>query len=259
MTHERRSGAGRARWLVMICGLAVTSLLAEGAVAEEDGPAGTMADEVMAEHSIFTWFQADQFEYRLNDGQDSFNWEAQGWVGSDDEKAWLKTEGAVPLDGPVEEAEVQLLYSRRISDFFDAQAGIRYDIRPEPERGFAVLGIQGLAPYFFEVGAAAFVSNEGEVSARFEAEYDLLVTQRLILQPAAEINVAIQEVEERGVGSGINDIELGLRLRYEFAREFAPYIGVNWERKLGRTADLARDEGEDVSDVSFVGGIRFWF
>lgn len=208
---------------------------------------------------IFTFFEAEQFEYRLNEDGSSFNWDAQGWIGGDDNKAWLKTEGEKPFGEPLEEAEVQLLYSRRISDFFDAQIGGRFDLRPEPERGFLVLGLQGLAPYWIEIDASAFVSHKGEVSARFEAEADILITQSLVLQPIAELNLAVQDVEERGVGSGINDLELGLRLRYEIVREFAPYVGVTWERKFGETADFARDEGEDPGAVSFVTGVRFWF
>ena len=208
---------------------------------------------------LFTFFQVEQFEYRANDGQDSLNWDAQGWIGNDEYKVWLKTEGEKPTDGRLEKGELQLLYSRRVSDFFDAQAGVRYDIEPGPERGFGVFALQGLARYWFEVDASAFVSNEGEVSARFEAEYDLLITQKLILQPMAEVNLAVQSVRERGIGSGINDIELGLRLRYEIQRNFAPYIGISWERKIGETADLARDEGEEVDNLAFVTGIRFSF
>ena len=208
---------------------------------------------------LFYFFQAEEFEYRLTDGDHGFNWDAQGWVGGDDNKAWFKTEGAVPFNDGVEEAEIQALYSRRISNFFDAQIGVRYDFEPDPERAFGVFGVQGLAPYFFEIDTAAFVSEDGDVSARFEAEYELLITQQMVLQPSLEFNLAAQEVEELGIGSGFNDIELGLRLRYEIEREFAPYIGVSWERALGRTADFARDDGEDVDELSFVTGVRFWF
>lgn len=201
----------------------------------------------------------DQLEARIHDGRDGYLWDAQGWYGGDINKLWIKTEGEGSFDEETEEAEVQALWSRAVTPWFDVQAGLRYDFRPDPERGHLVLGLQGLVPYQFEVDAAAFVSDEGDVSARFEAEYDLLITQRLILQPRAEVNLAAQEVRELGVGSGINDVELGLRLRYEFAREFAPYVGVEWERKLGATADFARDEGESVDDLFFVTGVRIWF
>lgn len=208
---------------------------------------------------IFSQFQVDELEYRVSDGRDAVHWDAFAWIGGDDHKLWLKTEGEKPVGESLERAEVQVLYNRRVSDFFDARAGLRYDFEPEPERGFLVLGLAGLAPYFIELDAALFLSEEGDLSARVEAETDLPVTQRLILQPVAEVNLAASGDHDRGVGSGINDIELGLRLRYEVVREFAPYVGVNWERQFGQTADLAREEGEDTSRVSLVLGLRVWF
>lgn len=201
----------------------------------------------------------DRLETRIRDGRDGYVWDAEGWYGSDIDKLWIKTEGEGTFGKKMEEAEVQALWSRAITPWFDFQAGLRYDIRPEPERGYGVLGIQGLAPYLFELDATAFVSNKGDVTARIEAEYELMVTQRLVLQPRAEINLAAQDVEPLGIGAGISDLELGARLRYEFAREFAPYIGVSWERKLFQTADFARDEGEEVDDLALVAGIRVWF
>ncbi len=246
MTGLLISGPRRRFAILVVAGVAATAPLAHVAQAGEPDP-------------LHYFIQAEQFEYRFNDGEDSFNWEAQGWVGRDVEKLWLKTEGEQPIDGRLEDAEVQALYSRQISTFFDAQIGVRYDFAPEPERTFGVLGVQGLAPYFFEIDAAAFVSNKGDVSGRFEAEYDILLTQQVVLQPTFEMNAAVQDDEERGIGSGINDVELGLRLRYEIIREFAPYIGVNWERDLGRTADLTRAEGEDVDTFAVVAGVRFWF
>jgi copper resistance protein B len=205
------------------------------------------------------WVMLDQLEARIHDGRDGYLWDAQGWYGGDINKLWIKSEGEGSFGEKLEEAEVQALWSHAITPWFDVQAGIRYDFRPEPERGHLVLGLQGLSPYFLELDGAGFVSDEGDVSARLEAEYDLLITQRLILQPRAEINFAVQDVRELGIGSGVNDIELGLRLRYEFAREFAPYIGVQWERKLGETADFARDEDESVDNLFFVAGVRIWF
>ena len=213
----------------------------------------------MADDEIHTFVLVDRFEYRVNDGPNTLNWDAEGWIGGDYDKLWIKTEGEKVLDGGVEHAEVQVLYSRLISPFWDLQAGIRYDPEPDPTRGFAVFGIQGLAPLFYEVEAAAFISHEGDVSARVEAEYDLLITQRLILQPRVEMNFAAQDVEKLGIGSGLNDVELGLRLRYEIVRKVAPYVGVSWTRKVGRTADYADRAGEDVDTLSFVTGIRLWF
>lgn len=218
-------------------------------------------EQLRAEQGAFKTYSVliDQLEARIHDGRDGYLWDAQGWYGGDIDKLWIKTEGQGSFGEKTEEAEVQALWSRAITPWFDVQAGLRYDFRPDPERGHLVLGLQGLVPYQFEVDAAAFVSHEGDVSARLEAEYDLLITQRLILQPRAEINLAVQEVRELGIGSGVSEVDLGLRLRYEFAREFAPYVGVQWARKLGETADFARDAGESVEDLFLVTGVRLWF
>jgi copper resistance protein B len=230
----------------------VSALLLAAALA---GPAEAEAAE---ESPIVTLFEVDQLEYRPG-GKDAFSWEAEGWVGGDYHKLWFKTQGDDRIEGPVANAEVQVLYSRAVTAFWDAQVGARYDAKPDPSRGFAVVGFQGLAPYGVEVDAAAFLSDDGDVSARVEAESDFLLTQRLIARPSAELNVAVQEVEELGVGSGVSDVELGLRLRYEIVRELAPYVGVSWERKIGRTADFARGRGADVAELHWVGGVRFWF
>lgn len=206
----------------------------------------------------------EQLEYRDNEGTDSLNWEALGWVGGDYKRLWLKTEGDVGLSGDEGgEAEVQLLYGQLIAPFWDLQVGLRYDrvygSGDDQGRAFAVIGAQGLAPYLFEVDAALFVSEDADVSARFSAEYQLQLSQRLILQPEFEVNVAAQQVEDFGVGSGLNDIELGLRLRYEINRKFAPYVGISWTHKFGDTADLAREEGEEVDNFALVGGLRLLF
>ncbi len=231
---------------------AVLVLVAMAWIGRPDPAAGEEA-------RLVTFIEADQLEFRVRDGDDAFAWEAQGWMGGDYDKVWLKTQGESVIDGAVERAEMQLLYSRAATAFWDVQIGMRYDRDPDPARGYAVLGIQGLAPYFFEVDAAAFVSNKGDVSGRLEAEYELLITQRLIAKPSAELNVAVQDVEELGVGSGVSQVELGLRLRYEIVRELAPYVGVSWESKVGPTADIARRAGSDVDDLAFVTGVRLWF
>jgi copper resistance protein B len=136
---------------------------------------------------------------------------------------------------------------------------VRYDIRPEPRRGHVVLGIQGLAPYSFEIDAAAFLSDEGDLTARIEAEYDQRITQRLILQPRVEASFAAQDIPEIGIGAGLSAFEAGLRLRYEFVPEFAPYIGVEWQQRLGDTADYARASGENPSRIVFLAGWKLWF
>ncbi len=201
----------------------------------------------------------DRLEWPVADKREAGLWDAQAWYGGDIDKLWLKSEGEGEFGEAVEEAEIQALWSHAVTPWFDFQAGVRYDFRPEPERAHLVLGLQGLVPYLFEVDAATFVSDEGDVSARIEAEYELLITQRLILQPRAEVELALQEVPELGIGSGFNHVELGLRLRYEIRREIAPYLGLQWERTLGETADFARAAGEDTNDLFFLAGINFWF
>ena len=201
--------------------------------------------------AIYWHVQADQLEYRAGDGADVMAWQANAWIGNDDHRLAFKSEGENPIGKRLEKAELQMLYRRPISDFFDVNAGIRHDLRPAPDRTYAVIGIQGLAKQF--------VSETGDVSARFEAEVDWLLTQRLILQPLIEADLAFSEDRRIHSGAGINKVEAGLRLKYEVRREFAPYIGLHYERKVGATANFARDEGEDVDALRFVAGVSFWF
>ena len=213
------------------------------------------------------YFLIDQLEHtttRYTGGsgsEDALRFNTAGWIGGDYNRVWLYTEGTKPYNGKLEDADVQVLYGRLVAPFWDLQAGVRY-FKPRPgapARNYAVFGIQGLAPYRFEVQAAAFVSERGDVSARAELEYELLLTQRWILQPRFAINVALQEASEQGIGRGVNDLELGLRLRYEIKREFAPYIGVSWQKRYGGTAQFARERGEDERGWSLVAGVRAWF
>lgn len=232
------------------------------AFAQDGHDAGGMREEARAHHGgeTFVYLEGERLEYRSNGGDPVFLWDAQGWWGGDINKLWLKTEGEYDFRADAfEEAETQALWSRAIGPFFDAQAGVRHDFAPGGDRTFAVVGLQGLTPYLFEVDSALFVSGEGDVSARLEAEYELLLTQRLILQPRTELNFEFQDVPEYGLGSGLSTAEVGARLRYEVKREFAPYVGVSWERAVGDTADFARDAGEEPGSVSFVAGVRIWF
>jgi len=207
----------------------------------------------------YSQWMLDRLEYRAGKDADGYAWEGEGWIGGDINRFAVKSEGEGTVGGSLERAEVQALYSRAIDPWFNLQAGVRQDFGEGPDRSYAVIGIDGLAPYWFEVGAEAFLSTRGDAHLRLEASYDQRITQRLILQPAAEFNLAAQAVPELGIGAGPSDIELGLRLRYEIAREFAPYVGVNWERKLGDTADHARAAGDRPSATSLVIGLRAWF
>lgn len=222
------------------------------------------AQHVDEQHAApFTTFKvmADRFEARFPDqgdaGDGGYLWDVQAWWGGDINKLWIETEGE-GADGDLESVDLQVLYSRALTPFFDLQAGVRRDFEPDGKT-YAVLGLQGLAPQWFEIDAHAYLSDDGDVTASFEAEYDLLLTQRLVLQPRFEVGAAMQDVADRNLASGFTDIEAGLRLRYEVRREFAPYVGVAWGKALGGSADLARAVGDDVEATSFVIGARFWF
>lgn len=182
------------------------------------------------------------------------NWDAYAWVGGDDVKVRLEAEGEA-LDGDVESSEIRALVSWNIATFWDLQAGVRYDTEPRG-LGWAVLGVQGLAPYFFETDARLFVSEDGDAAVRLEQTFDLLLTQRLVLQPHIEANAYAQDIPALGVGAGLADIEAGLQLRYEFDRKFAPYVDVVYDRKLGETSQIARAAGEDPEAVSIRFGLR---
>lgn len=222
-------------------------------------PALAQQQHHFADQAIFSYLLVDQLEYQSTDGPNALAWEAQGWLGGDYNRVWFKTEGEKESGGSVEEAELQVLYSRLVAPYWEFQIGLRHDFEPDPARTHAVVGVTGLAPYWFEVDAAAFLSEDGDLTARLEAEYELLLTQKLILQPLIEVNLAARDVEELGIRSGFTDLELGLRLRYEIMREFAPYVGVTWHRLLGGTADLAREEDEDVESFAMVAGFRIWY
>jgi len=207
---------------------------------------------------------ADRLEARVRDGHDGYVWDAQGWWGGDYDKLWLKTEGHGAFGDALERAEFQALWSHAVAPFFDLQTGVRYDIRPHsgrtgPDRAHAVLGVQGLAPYWFEVDAALFLSEKGDLTARLEAEHDMRLTNRLILQPRAEVDLAAQDVPELGIGAGLSALEAGVRLRYEVVPEFAPYVGVEYQRLFGDTRDLARARDEDTGGWALVLGVRAWF
>ncbi len=201
----------------------------------------------------------DRLEYRAVDGRDGYAWEAEAWTGGDINRFVLATAGEGEFGHKPETLEVSALWRRAIDPYFNLELGVRHDFRPSPQRTYAVAGISGLAPYWIEVQGQLLVSNKGDIHARIEAEHDVRITQKLILQPAVEVDIAMQDVPELDIGGGIEKIELGARLRWQVNRKLAPFLGVHWERKLGRTADLARAEGEKVSGVSLLFGIRTWF
>lgn len=224
-------------------------------------PAGTPEDwpNPIPDQKPFWMVLSDRLETRFADELDTYVWDLQGWYGGDFNRLWIKTEGEGEQGESPENTELQALFSRRFAPFWDWQLGVRHDFEPNPTRSHLVIGLQGVVPYEFEWDSALFVSDEGDVTARIEAEYDLRMTQRLIVQPRLELNAAGADIPELGLGSGLNSTELGIRLRYEFRREFAPYIGVSWEKLYGETADFSRLDGEPTSVTSLVIGIRAWF
>lgn len=204
-------------------------------------------------------FFIDRLEASFDDKSENYLWDAQGWYGGDIHRFWWKSEGDGAFDGELEEAELQVLYSRAITPYFDLQTGVRQTYRPQGDRTDIVVGLQGLAPYWFELDAAAFLSNEGELTAGAEAEYDLRLTQRWILQPRAEVSVSVHDIPEFDIAAGVTNIEAGARLRFEFTRQFAPYIGVEWTSAVGGTRDLIEASGEDPDSTRLILGVRTWF
>lgn len=227
--------------------------------------AGKNWPEPIEDSMRFGFLLVDQLEYRMKDSaDDTMRWDVQGWYGGDYNRLWMKTEGEWRTVGERGgEAEVQALYSRLIAPFWDFQVGLRYDQYSgagfDRSRGFAVIGVQGLARYRFELEPSLFISQDGDVSARLTATYDILLTQRLVLQPRLDFDAAVQSVEKFGVGEGVNSLGLGLRLRYEIRREFAPYVGVHWLSRFGETADIARRGGGRADDLAMVFGVRLFF
>ncbi len=231
--------------------------------AERFYPATVMAparERLREEHGRMSWATGmlETAEIRPSGHGDAYAWEGRFSYGGDLNRFLVRSEGE-GVSGDLERAEVQALYSRAIGPYFNLEAGVRQDLQPRPRRTYATVGVEGLAPYWFEVGAAAFVSDKGDLSARLEGAYDLRLTQRLILEPRGEANLAFSDDRAIGVASGLSSVELGLRLRYAVTPEFAPYVGVNWERKLGDTADLARAAGDHAGDTRLVIGVRAWF
>lgn len=197
-------------------------------------------------------------EHQARSGPDGYRWDAQASFGGDINRVLFKSEGDGARGEGVEAAELQALYSHAITPFFDLHAGVRQDFKPR-DRTYVTIGVEGLAPYWLDVEGAVFLSTKGEVLARAEGTYDLRLTQRLILQPRVELNFAAQDTRATRTGSGLSNAELGLRLRYEVRREFAPYIGVSYDRRFGKTAEYARTAGEDPEVTSLVVGLRAWF
>ena len=206
--------------------------------------------------SYFVLF--DQLEWQAAEGANGVSIDSRGWIGRDRDRLWFRAEGDGE-GGRVGEAQTHVLYGRQFARYWDLVGGIRQDFRPGPAQTWAAFGVQGLAPYWFDIEATGYVGASGRTHARFEVEYELLFTNRLVLQPLFEAELVGKSDPERGVGAGLSTTDLGFRLRYEIRREFAPYLGITWSNKWGKTADFAEAAGEDTGGARFVTGLRLWF
>jgi len=213
----------------------------------------------VADSQIFAHVLFDQLEGRSNGPDNKLRWDAQGWIGTDMNKLWIKSEGSVK-NGKVHDGDHEALYDRPIPRlrYFDFQAGVREDLDSGPSRTWGAVGMEGLAPNFFQFEPTFYFSND-RIAARLVASYDLLLTQRLILQPEVEMNFYSKRDPQRGIGAGLSDLDTGLRMRYEISRKFAPYIGFVYAGKFGEAATLTRSAGEPVHDPQVVFGVRVWY
>lgn len=213
---------------------------------------------VVHDNGSFTMGLLENFEERLSSSGNTLAWDAQLWHGTDYHRLWLKSEGNA-RGGQVRNGDVEAFYDQPVTAFWDLQAGVRYDLEPAPSRGWLAFGVEGLAPYFVDVEATAYAGPQGATAARFKASFDILFTQRLILTPKIETNLYGQSMAAQGIGSGVSDLEAGLRLRYEIHRQFAPYIGVVYTSDYGGTAAATRAAGRKTHETRLLGGVRAWF
>lgn len=214
-----------------------------------------------AEHGVIRsgMILIDRAEWQAGKGADGYAWDAQGWYGGDINRLVVRSEGEGSFGGKLDHAEVQALWNRAIDPWWNLRAGVRQDLGEGPDHTHAVLGVQGLAPYRFDLDGALFLSDAGDLTARLAVEYDQRLTRKLVLQPSVELDFAAQDVPELGIGTGLSTAEAGLRVRYEFVPEFAPYIGVRYERAFGDTARFRRLDGKRRGDWRMVLGLRTWF
>jgi copper resistance protein B len=254
-----------AQWLRQGCAiflavLAVAACCCFSPALAQPAPAAADLGSPVNDNRIIAHVLFDQLEGRSNGWQTEFRWDGEGWIGTDMNKLWFKSEGFLE-NGVATDGDTEALYDRPIPflRFFDFQAGVRYDLDSNPGRTWGAIGIEGLAPYFFEFAPTFYFSNDGRFAGRVTGLYDLLITQRLIAEPQFEINFYSKQEPSRGVGSGLSDLDAGLRIRYEISRKFAPYIGMAYTGTFGEAAQFTRQEGGLVNDPRFIFGLRVWY
>lgn len=211
-------------------------------------------------NQIFTHVLFNQFEGRTDDSNSEFRWDGEGWIGTDMNRVWFKSEGFAN-NGTVSEGDIEAFYDRPLPRlrYFDGQVGLREDVDSGPHRTWLALGIEGLAPGFLQFEPTVYFRDGGHVAGRVTTSYDLLITQRLIAQPELEMDFYSKSDPQRRLGTGLSDLDTGLRLRYEISRKFAPYIGFAYTRDFGSTATMARQVGESTASPRFIFGLRFWY
>ncbi len=227
-------------------------------VADRAAAFPDVESHVMRDNTVYAFVLFDQLEWQGDRSAGGLNWDATGWVGGDRDRLWFRTEGETN-DNHLGAAEAQLFYGRAVARWWDVVVGVRQDVRPGPAQTWVAFGVQGLAPYWFEVEATGYVSDGGQTAVRLEVEYELLLTNHLVLQPLVELNLYGKSNVERGIGAGLSSADFGLRMRYEFRRELAPYVGVTWNNTFGETADLAEAAGETTEGPRLVAGLRVWY
>lgn len=230
-------------------------------LTDEERAAAFPADldgHTVHDNTLHYYVLVDQLEWQAGSGLQRLSWDTRSWIGGDLNRVWIHSEGSGDRKR-IDDAEAHVMYGRSFARWWDVVAGIRQDYRPGPTQTWVAVGIKGLAPQWFEVDASLYVGEKGATLARIEVEYELLVTNRVVLQPLVELNVYGKAIPERGIGAGLSSADAGLRLRYEIRREFAPYIGVLWHRQFAGTADYARAAGEDVGGWRATAGLRMWF
>jgi copper resistance protein B len=212
----------------------------------------------MQDNTLHYFVLLDQLEWQGSDATSGVSWDSTGWVGGDQNRLWFRTDGGAD-DGRLGEAAAHVLYGRAVARWWDVVVGVRQDVRPGPARSWLALGVQGLAPYWFEIEATVYLGAGGRTAARLEAQYELLLTNRLVFQPLVEVNLSGKTDIERGIGAGLSSFDAGLRLRYEIRRELAPYVGLTWRDTFGETSRFAEATGEAAGDRRLVAGLRLWF
>jgi copper resistance protein B len=236
------------------------SVLAGQSPSPGTAPYTQYGEPPVMDNTIFYHLLFDQLEGRTNGPDNEFRWDGEGWIGTDMNKLWFKSEGFVE-HGRMTDGDQEALYDRPIPylRYFDFQAGVRYDLDSDPGRTWGAIGIEGLAPYFFEFAPTFYFSNRGFFAGRIEGSYDILITNRLIAQPQFEMNFYSKSNRSRGIGSGLSELDTGLRIRYEISRRFAPYIGFAYTGAFGETTTFTREEGGIVNDPRFIFGARVWY